>query len=1085
MPTTHDPTEKPARPPARLRTLLLFALLILVVYADPLFSRRNFGGRDLGGYSLPIEKVTHDAWSRGRLPVWLADISGGRPLLPNPNSGVLYPVRPLLSVLPFPVAMRIFPVLHWILAGFGMILLGESLGLSSAGCWVGAVTYVLSGVSLSEVFYPNIHPGMALLPWVLWALQRPASPAGRALSLAAVFGLLFLAGDVFVCCLALLCALVWIVVEMPSDVQKERLTALACALVLAALLAAPQIVASALWIPMTNRGVLGMRLQEALIYSVSPLRLLEFVIPYPFGETWQLDAAHTWGIAVFQGKGVGFFTTFYAGSFAVIALWAVRRMKAPGARFGRILFLLAAALSVLPTFVPVSLRNLHSPLPLRYPEKVVVGMILAAAIASGVAFDAFRREGRVPRWPLAAAAALALCGVTLCVFPLAIGRLALAVVGGAPFTAARAGKELTLSLVEAGLLWTATVVALHLAQHRSRLLLTGGLALLTLVPAAATLRIARTFPEESVLAPTPFGRFLRRVDPDANFRTLGALVYGKPSVLEKATGASDPWYLDYAARDWTHYTQALWGRGTVLQLDYDHGDLSRLESLRGLSYAASKYQDSGPFFGAIALRYAIRFRDQPSQGGYRPIRNLGLQVWDEHEHAFPDVRLLERWTETSSSLDAVAVLPRLMDGEVVLETDQARAGAARPGRLRVIEKTPERLTAETETQDPSWLFVLRGFWPYRSVHVDGREVEPVPAQIAFTAVPIPQGRHLVEWEETLPGVEVSRFRPVLQATSGRPALLLGSTGGARREESLLRFKYFLLFALLILVVYADPFFSRRSFGGRDLGGYSLPIEKAIHDAWSRGRLPVWLADISGGRPLLPNPNSGVLYPVRPLLSVLSFPVAMRIFPVLHWILAGFGMILLGESLGLSAASRWMGAVTYVLSGVSVSEVFYPNIHPGMALLPWVLWTLNRRTTPPRRILSVALVFGLMILAGDIFVCALALLCALLWIVLETPAKEQKPVLGMTCVALVLAFLFAAPQVVATSLWIPMTNRAILGMKLDEVLLFSVSPWRLLEFVIPYPFGPTWDAGTNPWAVGLFRGERARASSRASTRGRLS
>ena len=163
----------------RLRTLLLFALLILLVYADPLFSRRNFGGRDLGGYSLPVEKAIHDAWSRGRVPVWLADISGGRPLMPNPNSGVLYPVRPVLSLLPFPVAMRIFAVLHWILAGFGMILLGDSLGLSAAGCWMGAVTYALSGVSISEVFYPNIHPGMALLPWMLWALNRRASPTVR------------------------------------------------------------------------------------------------------------------------------------------------------------------------------------------------------------------------------------------------------------------------------------------------------------------------------------------------------------------------------------------------------------------------------------------------------------------------------------------------------------------------------------------------------------------------------------------------------------------------------------------------------------------------------------------------------------------------------------------------------------------------------------------------------------------------------------------------------------------------------------------------------------------------------------------
>src|SRR5207245_177039 len=102
------------------RTLpgFLFLLLLLLLYADPLFLRRNFGARDLLGYHLPIEKAVHDAYARGHWPVWLAGVSGGRPLLANANVGALYPVRPLLSLIPFPLAMRIYPVLPCALAGF-------------------------------------------------------------------------------------------------------------------------------------------------------------------------------------------------------------------------------------------------------------------------------------------------------------------------------------------------------------------------------------------------------------------------------------------------------------------------------------------------------------------------------------------------------------------------------------------------------------------------------------------------------------------------------------------------------------------------------------------------------------------------------------------------------------------------------------------------------------------------------------------------------------------------------------------------------------------------------------------------------
>jgi hypothetical protein len=763
----------------RLRTLLLFALLILVVFADPLFSHRSFGGRDLGGYSLPIEKAIHDAWSRGRLPVWLADISGGRPLLPNPNSGVLYPVRPVLSLLPFPVAMRVFPVLHWILAGFGMILLGESLGLSAAGCWMGAVTYVLSAISISEVFYPNIHPGMALLPWMLWALNRRASPAVRCVSVGLVFGLLLLAGDIVVCSLALLSALLWIALEVPEGEQKPSLASLGLALVLAFLLAAPQIVATGAWIPFTNRAILGMRLDEVLLFSVSPFRLLEFVIPYPFGPTWEPGAV-SWAIGVYRGgKGMGLFSGLYAGAFAVIALAVARRSRERGARFCRVFFLIATAAAVVPSLIPASLTTARSPLPLRYPEKLAVGAVLALALLAGIAFEALLRERRAPRWPLYAGAVLAFAAAGLAVFPAGAGRLAVWCAGGDSAGDPFAASVLTPAVAEGALLWMLTVIGLDLLQRGGRLSLGCCLLLLTLVPVYANRRIARTFLEEEVFSPRPFDRLLRKKDPEGSYRTVGESLFRAPSELELLHLSADPGGLEVAIRNWDKYSHILWGRGTVLQGDFDHADLSRLESLRVLGYQASTFLDSEPFFGALALRWGVRYRDQVSLGGFERTRSLGIQEWDENPRARPDIRLLEKWREEPASLRAAQALPRLGDGEVVLETEVSRAGAARGGQVRILEKTPEMLIVEAEAADPTWLFVLRGFWPYRRVSVDGVAVEPVPAQIANSAVPIPAGRHRLEWKETVPGAEVSWWGPVVSVLAAAGLILRDRRRGGR------------------------------------------------------------------------------------------------------------------------------------------------------------------------------------------------------------------------------------------------------------------------------------------------------------------
>src|SRR5215813_12113393 len=115
------------------------------------------------------------------------------------------------------------------------------------------------------------------------------------------------------------------------------------------------------------------------------------------------------------------------------------------------------------------------------------------------------------------------------------------------------------------------------------------------------------------------------------------------------------------------------------------------------------------------------------------------------------------------------------------------------------------------------------------------------------------------------------------------------------------FRLSVLFLLLLAIVWSDPLFVRRNFAGRDPMAYHYPLEKAIHDAYGRGRLPVWVSEISGGRPLLANPNVGALYPARPILSLLSFPWAVRAFPILHWGISAAGVFLLLGTLGVSAA----------------------------------------------------------------------------------------------------------------------------------------------------------------------------------------
>lgn len=762
-------TEARLSTPRRALPGLLFVLLVVAVYSPTLFSRRNFAGRDLLVYHLPIEKVVHEAYSRGSLPTWIPEISGGRPLAANPNVGAFYPIRPLLASLPFPVAMRIFPVLHWIAAGLGMIFLLRSLGTSRSAAWIGAVTYAFSGPGVAEVFFPNIQPGMTLLPWVVWAVQRRTGSEGaRCLALSLLFGLLFLAGDVFTIGIAILACFLWIALERGRPEWLREVLLLVVSLLLAGLLAAPQIIAAALWVPDTNRAVLGMRLRDALFFSVSPLRLLEFVVPFPFGPTWSLENARIWGWPVFQVKTVGFFSTLFAGGLSVIALAANWKWRPPGARFARALFVVALTIAVLPSLLPSGWEGLPSPLPLRFPEKFAVAFVFAMAILAGLAFDRFRAGDRPPRWVLAAGAMLALLAGAAALFPGRVASAAVAIVGERRMIAALpealrdpievAQRELPVSLAEGTVFWIATAAALTLVRRPERIALAGALVLLTAVPLVSNRRIARTMSEEALFGPTPFSRFLDQTDAAGRYRTLGESFYRTVSPMALAQTAAEP---EGGGESWVQYRQVLLGRGTVFNFDFDAGDFARIQSLRRISSLVAPTPEAAAFFGNFALRFGIRFRDQEPLPGYRRVGGNTFQEWDELPGAFPDVRLAESWREERGPLEAAQALPALALGEIVVESGAERRGRARPGTVRVTSRTGGRLRMEADAPDPTWLFVLRGFWGYRDVRIDGRPVESVPAQLAFSAVPLPAGRHTVEWTERLPGSEISLWGPAV------------------------------------------------------------------------------------------------------------------------------------------------------------------------------------------------------------------------------------------------------------------------------------------------------------------------------------
>jgi len=229
------------------------------------------------------------------------------------------------------------------------------------------------------------------------------------------------------------------------------------------------------------------------------------------------------------------------------------------------------------------------------------------------------------------------------------------------------------------------------------------------------------------------------------------------------------------------HTHAFWQRGAVFNWDFDKGDLSRVDSLRTISQKLVRPGDPRPLFSSLALRFGVRFRDQEPLPGFRSIGGDSLQAWDEFPQALAPVRLLDRWQETTGSIESLEGLTSAEEGPF-LDTGRRRLGTSKGGSVRILEDTPERLRADVESSDDGWLFVLRAYWSARDVLLDGRPVEAVPAQLAFSAVSIPKGSHRLEWTERVPGWTISRWGPLffLLLTLG---IGLGGRGRSAAPES--------------------------------------------------------------------------------------------------------------------------------------------------------------------------------------------------------------------------------------------------------------------------------------------------------------
>jgi hypothetical protein len=405
--------------------------------------------RDVFNYTYPSTRLIQEIGRHGALPYWNPYLNYGQPLLENPNLLFFYPYTLLIILLPIDFAYPFFYVVHVALAGTGAYLLARRWGQSRHAAFFAGAAFAFSGPFLSLGNLYNHAACAAWMPWALLATDRavggfrhpltrpmPAdegavvghplpqggeranskegegtnltegerrssrrlAPVRAWILLTLVFSLQFLAAEPFTLiatfslCLAYALYLRGTRRPLASAANLRIFLGFVLAGCLMIALCAAQFLPSADLLSHSRRGAHGLRYGETSTWSFHPLLLMEMLVPDFYGPA--LTSPTKWN-TLLEDFNSPYFISLFAGFvplFFALAGWALARDRRRDFIAGSALVLLVLSFG---HFTPVfSLAYLLVPLLglVRYPVKLLVPVVMLAALLAGWGLDALRQD---------------------------------------------------------------------------------------------------------------------------------------------------------------------------------------------------------------------------------------------------------------------------------------------------------------------------------------------------------------------------------------------------------------------------------------------------------------------------------------------------------------------------------------------------------------------------------------------------------------------------------------------------------------------------------------------------------------------
>ncbi|MGH9932814.1 MAG: YfhO family protein [Pyrinomonadaceae bacterium] len=236
--------------------------------------------------------------------------------------------------------------------------------------------------------------------------------------------------------------------------------------------------------------------------------------------------------------------------------------------------------------------------------------------------------------------------------------------------------------------------------------------------------------------------------------------------------------------------------------------------------------------------------------------------------------------------------------------------------------------------------------------------------------------------------------------------------------------------------------------------FNIPMRVVVANLIHAGYLPLWNPYMFGGMPLFGAAQAGVLFPLNWFYLLFSIPLATNLMMLSTYALAALGAYLYARRSGAGIAGAVATSLIWQWSAFMVAKVGQTNVVQTAALLPWVLWAVDRYGMSGKRSRGVllAVLVALQIFAGhqQTFVYSFLLAAAYTLVMVRASSGRERTSYLRSLVLLSAGVVLAAVQVLPTVELLRKSLRATASY--DFFSSFSMPRRFVLTFFAPFIMG---------------------------------